>query len=83
MNTTETNKIMKPKLSQDIINKKFEQIKELVDMGYPRYIACKKLKISRNIIYKYFNDEQLRQLDESYFSNSNGSWATKSKVEKK
>ena len=52
-------------------------------MCYPRYIACKKLKISRNIIYKYFNNDQLRELDELYFLNSNGSYTTKSKVEKK
>jgi hypothetical protein len=83
VNITEINKNMKPKPTQDIINKRFEEIKELVNLGYPRYIACKKLKISRSIIYKYFNNEQLRELDELYFSNSNGSYATKSKVEKK
>lgn len=73
---------MPSKLTQEVINSRFEQIKELVSLGYPRYIACKKLKIARIFIYKFLNNEQLRILDELYFSYSNGSSATKHKVEK-
>jgi hypothetical protein len=73
---------MPAKITQDIINNRFEEIKKLVSLGYPRYIACKKLKITRNVIYKYFSNEQLRELDELYFSYSNG-FKAKYKVEKK
>jgi hypothetical protein len=62
----------RPQLSQEVIKNRFEEIKKLVNLGYPRYIACKKLKIQRKFIYKYLNSEQLRELDEIYFQYSNG-----------
>jgi hypothetical protein len=63
---------MPAKLSQEVIKNRFEEIKKLVNLGYPRYIACKKLKITRVFIYKYLNYEQIRELDEIYFQHSNG-----------
>jgi hypothetical protein len=56
----------------------FNQIKNLMELGYTRTEACAKLKIDRNLIYRKFNSEQRRIIDEVYFSHSNGSTATQS-----
>jgi hypothetical protein len=57
----------------------FNQIKNLMELGYTRTQACAKLKVSRDIIYRKFNSEQKRILDEIYFSHSNGSLHTQFK----
>lgn len=62
------------KLLQEIFNSKFVLIKELMELGYPKYIACKKIGVSTPWFYKYATKEHIRILDEIYFSFSNGKY---------
>ena len=59
---------------QELFNLKFPLVKELMELGYPRYIACKKLRICRHWLYNNSNNEQRRILDEISFSFSNGKY---------
>lgn len=67
--------------TQEEINARFESIKGLMEQGYKRYEACKKIGITRDYLYKHLNFEQKRILDEIYFSFSGGSSETKWRVE--
>lgn len=60
------------KIVQELFNSKFPLVKELMELGYPKYIACKKVGIHRNWLNENSNTEQRRILDEIYFSFSNG-----------
>jgi hypothetical protein len=70
-----------PALKQAIVTCRFNSVKELMEQGYPKYIACKKLGICRSWLHKKMSAEQNRILDEIYFGFSQGSSATKWKVE--
>lgn len=70
-----------PALKQALVTCRFNSVKELMEQGYPKYIACKKLGIDRNWLHKNTTSEQNRILDEIYFGFSQGSSATKWKIE--
>lgn len=65
-------RIIDPKLKQDNIIMRFNQIKELMGHGYTKSSSCKKLKISRQWIYDNFSESQMIVLDQIYFSYSTG-----------
>ena len=69
-------------MKQSIITCRFNSVKELMEQGYPKYIACKKLGINRNWLHRNITPEQNRILDEIYFGFSQGSSAAKWRVEK-
>jgi hypothetical protein len=60
------------KLTQAEINQRFEAVKDLMEVGYTRQIACKKLGICRTSLNIHLNDHQKRELDEVQFSFSDG-----------
>lgn len=64
-----------PALKQALVISRFNQVKELMEQGYPKYIACKKLKLSRSWIYRNFTDKQMVILDQIYFGFSTGNRA--------
>ena len=74
-------KPQEPALKQALVSRRFNSVKELMEDGYPKYIACKKAGVSRSWLHNNLSAEQNRILDEIYFSFSNGSSATKWKVE--
>lgn len=70
-----------PVLKQALITYRFNLVKELMEHGCPKYIACKKLGIDRNWLHKNTTAQQKRILDEIYFSFSKGSYSTKWRME--
>lgn len=56
------------KLTQAEINQRFEAVKDLMEAGYTRQIACKKIGIHTYFLSRYLNDQQKRDLDEVQFS---------------
>jgi len=60
----------------------FNELKNLMELGYTKSEACAKLKIDRSNIYRKLTPQQMRILDEIYYSFSNGSTRTKWEVEK-
>jgi hypothetical protein len=70
-----------PALKQALVTFRFNSVKELMEQGYPKYIACKKLGINRNWLHNNTTAVQKRILDEIYFGFSQGSLSTKRKVE--
>jgi len=61
-------------LVQELFNSKFPLVKELMELGYPKYIACKKVGINRNWLHNNSTFEQKRILDEISVSFSNGQY---------
>ena len=61
-------------LVQELFNSKFPLVKELMELGYPKYIACKKVGIHRNWLNNNCTFEQKRILDEISVSFSNGQY---------
>ena len=61
-----------PVLKEALVISRFNKIKELMEQGYPQYIACKKIKLDRHWIYYNFTPYQKAVLDQIYFSFSGG-----------
>ena len=76
-------KPMDPALKETLINYRFNLVKELMEKGFPKYVACKKLGISRNWFHKNSTAEQKRILDEIQYGFSKGKWHTGYKMENK
>ena len=53
---------------QLIIANRFDSVKKLMEYGYPKYIACKKLGIHRSWFDNNINFEMKRILDEIKYS---------------
>ena len=68
-------------LKKQKYQKQFEQVRDLMKMGHTRTSACDYLSINRKTLYGNLTGLQKRELDEIYFSFSNGSTKTKWAVE--
>ena len=60
---------------------RFKLIKELMKQGFAKAEACKQIGVHRSWVYDNLTPIQHKELDEIYYSLSNGSTGTKWKVE--
>ena len=70
-------KFRTPEEIQAMVLPRFEKIKELMEMGYPRTAACKSIKISTNWLYTNFSPAQMQEIDQIYYSHLSGASATR------
>jgi hypothetical protein len=71
-----------PEYREALITSRFNDIKSLMEKGYPRYLACKKLGFDSKWFYKNLSYKQKRILDEIYSLHSYVSSGTKWRMER-